>query len=83
MLQFDFKSHSSKFLVQRDLISHSKTQGGATQLPMDMALTEFHAILLHRDRWVGQVGGASGWGRWVEQAKIGRTGGGQVMSWGK
>ena len=63
LLQFDFKQGSSKFLVQRDLVPHSLGQGGAAPLPLDMALTEFHVVLLHRDRWGG--GGVGGWGRCV------------------
>ena len=70
LLQFDFKAGSSKFLAQRDLIPHLSSQGGAAQLPLAMALTEFHVVLLHRDRWVWQVGVAGGCGSRVWQVSV-------------
>ena len=70
LLQFDFKPGSSKFLVQRDLLPHLSAQGGAAQLPLAVALTEFHVVLLHRDRWVWQEGVVGGCGNWVWQVTV-------------
>jgi hypothetical protein len=48
--QFEISGKSPKFLTNSKLIPYSSPKGGVPQIPMGVALTEFHLVLLYRDR---------------------------------